>query len=388
MKRQAIYMNRERALGFKRKIMAASNARPAASEPIRPDTNDYQRMIKYLPEPIFVHDGESVIFANQAALKMLESTEAELWAAPLIRTYVHPDFWEMSSKRGTEVLNTDEPNDFMESKLISTTGEIIDVEVSSTRIHGYPGRGMVIQSVYRDIRERKKEEEALIQSEKLSVIGQMAAGIAHEIRNPLTSLIGFSKFLKTRIDNYHDYFDIMLVELDRINTIVQEFMALAKPQANQFRRHDLIKTIQSVLTILETQAIMNNVQLTATYDVDTAELYCEENHLRQVFVNVLKNAIEAMPLGGVVNIALKAAGKDEISISFIDQGIGIPQEQLPLLGGPFFTTKESGTGLGLMVCYRIIEGHHGELDIRSAIGEGTTVEITLPKTLDEDGETA
>ena len=107
-------------------------------------------------------------------------------------------------------METDEPNEFAESKLVSASGEMIDVEASSIRIRDYPGKGTVVQSVFRDIRDRKKDEEAMIQSEKLSVVGQMAAGIAHEIRNPLTSLIGFSKFLKTRIDSYHDYFDIML----------------------------------------------------------------------------------------------------------------------------------------------------------------------------------
>ncbi|QHW30779.1 PAS domain S-box protein [Paenibacillus rhizovicinus] len=379
MRRKAIYCNRLLALTVKRKLeLKIAAAKEAVSE-LGPDSMSYQRLIKYLPEPIFVHDGETVLFTNQAGLRLLGLTEADLLANPEVRRYVHPDCREQARRRLKKVFETDEPSDFAESKLISVSGEVIDVEASSIRIRHYPGRGTVIQSVFRDIRDRKKEEEALIQSEKLSVVGQMAAGIAHEIRNPLTSLIGFSKFLKTRIDSYHDYFDIMLVELDRINSIVQEFMALAKPQANQFRQHDLIKIIQSVLTLLETQAIMNNVELKAAYNVDSAMLLCEENQLKQVFVNVLKNAIEAMPKGGTVSIVLKSSGSRNITVSITDQGIGIPKEQLPLLGGPFFTTKESGTGLGLMVCYRIIEGHHGKINISSHAGKGTTVTISLPK---------
>ena len=297
MRRKAVYCNRVLASELKRKLALKPGGN--AERGLHPDATSYQRLIKYLPEPIFVHDGEMVIFTNQAGLRILGSTEAELLSKPFLH-YLHPDVRQNAEERLKHVFETDEPNDFAESKLVSASGEVIDVEVSSTRIRDYPGKGTVVQSVFRDIRDRKKDEEAMIQSEKLSVVGQMAAGIAHEIRNPLTSLIGFSKFLKTRIDSYHDYFDIMLVELDRINSIVQEFMALAKPQANQFRKHDLIKTIQSVLTLLETQAIMNNVQLIAYYDTDSASLLCEENQLKQVFVNVLKNAIEAMPHGGMV----------------------------------------------------------------------------------------
>ncbi|MFC4809128.1 ATP-binding protein [Paenibacillus sp. GCM10023250] len=380
MRRTAVYCNRVLASKLKRTLMLRTVGRKEQdAHDLHPDSMSYRRLIKYLPEPIFVHDGDTVIFTNQAGLRLLGVTEAELLAKPFVSHYFHPDYRETARHRLQAIMGTDEPNEFEESKLVSAAGEMIDVEVSSTRIRNYPGRGTVVQSVFRDIRDRKREEEALIQSEKLSVVGQMAAGIAHEIRNPLTSLIGFSKFLKTRINSYHDFFDIMLVELDRINTIVQEFMALAKPQANQFRRHDLVKTIQSVLTLLETQAIMNNVQLSASYDAETAELLCEENQLKQVFVNVLKNAIEAMPQGGSVAIRLKSAGSRDIAVSIEDQGIGIPEEQLPMLGGPFFTTKDGGTGLGLMICYRIIEGHRGRIDIASAHGKGTTVTISLPK---------
>ncbi|NBD26244.1 ATP-binding protein [Paenibacillus glycinis] len=375
MRRKAVYCNRVLASELKRKLALKPGGN--ADRGLHPDATSYQRLIKYLPEPIFVHDGETVIFSNQAGLRILGLTEAELLSKPFLH-YLHPDVRETAKERLMQVFETDEPNDFAESKLVGASGEVIDVEVSSTRIRDYPGKGTVVQSVFRDIRDRKKDEEAMIQSEKLSVVGQMAAGIAHEIRNPLTSLIGFSKFLKTRIDSYHDYFDIMLVELDRINSIVQEFMALAKPQANQFRKHDLIKTIQSVLTLLETQAIMNNVQLTAYYDADSASLLCEENQLKQVFVNVIKNAIEAMPQGGMVVVDLKSSGSG-IAVSIADQGVGIPEEQLPLLGDPFFTTKDSGTGLGLMVCYRIIEGHGGKIDISSRPGIGTTVTVHLPK---------
>src|SRR5690606_13208637 len=109
---------------------------------------------------------------------------------------------------------------------------------------------MVIQSVIRDTTERKKAEEALIKSEKLSIVGQLAAGVAHEIRNPLTALRGFSQLLRTKVHQYQDYFDIMLGELDRINQIVKEFMSLAKPQEHHFEEKDLVEIIENVVTLL------------------------------------------------------------------------------------------------------------------------------------------
>ncbi|WP_308638510.1 ATP-binding protein [Paenibacillus silvisoli] len=374
MRRKAVYCNRLLVSSVKRRL-----GKPVQPTNAESDAHNYQRLIKYLPEPIFVHDGNEILFTNQAGLKLLNITEAEIAENERGFDFLHPDFRERSVARIQAVMLTDEPNEFLECKLIAKGGEIIDVEVSSTRIRNYPGRGTVIQTVFRDIRDRKKEEEALIQSEKLSVAGQMAAGIAHEIRNPLTSLIGFSKFLKTKIDQYHEYFDIMLVELDRINSIVQEFMALAKPQANQFKQHDLVKIIQNVLTLLETQAILRNVEIRLHADADSAELLCDENQLKQVFVNVLKNAIEAMPNAGLITINMKLRQSGGLWVEIVDEGVGIPLDQLPKLGGPFFTTKDSGTGLGLMICYRIIEGHHGKMDISSVPGKGTTVTIFLPK---------
>ncbi|SFT01894.1 ATP-binding protein [Paenibacillus sp. BC26] len=380
MRRKAVYYNKSLALNVKRKLGKGNHGVDGMDDvDARSDMHNYQRLIKYLPEPIFVHDGNDILFANQAGLKLLNISESDFSTGHMSFRYIHPDYRERSADRVKAIMQTDEPNEFLECKLIAEGGEIIDVEVSSTRIRNYLNKGTVVQSVFRDMRERKKEEEALIQSEKLSVAGQMAAGIAHEIRNPLTSLIGFSKFLKTKIDQYHEYFDIMLVELDRINSIVQEFMALAKPQANQFRKHDLVKIIQSVLTLLETQAILRDVQIVSRADATSAELLCDENQLKQVFVNVLKNAIEAMPSGGVITIDMKLHQQSELIVEIIDQGIGIPHDQLPKLGGPFFTTKDSGTGLGLMICYRIIEGHHGRMDITSTPRKGTTVSIFLPR---------
>lgn len=237
-----------------------------------------------------------------------------------------------------------------------------------------------ILAVARDISEKLMTEELLRNSEKLSVIGQLAAGIAHEIRNPLTSLRGFLQLLKNQSIENQAYYDVMLSELDRINYIASELLVLSKPQMTSFRKNELISMLKSVLTIIETQAIMNNVQIFTDFQFDIMYINCEDNQLKQVFMNILKNGIEAMPDGGEFVIHASKIDTEHILLRFIDKGCGIRKEILPKLGEPFYTTKENGTGLGLMVSKKIIIEHNGSLFVTSEEGKGTTVEIILPIT--------
>ncbi|GGD75579.1 PAS domain-containing sensor histidine kinase [Paenibacillus nasutitermitis] len=350
-----------------------------ADKMLRENDLRYQRLIKYLPEPIVVHDGERIFYTNNEGLKFFGFNRLEdLFERPYL-SLIHSDYQEMTMGSLNMLLTSDEPLGFMKSKIIRLDGQAVDVEVSGIRIHDFQGHAYVVQSVYRDLTERKREEEAIIRSEKLSVAGQMAAGIAHEIRNPLTSLKGFTQFLKTKVSDHHDYLDIMLTELDRINTIVQEFMALAKPQIKQFSHYNLIPIMENVITLLETQAIMNDVEMKKDFVCEDPMVYCDENQLKQVFINLMKNAIEAMPGGGDLSIVLSTDQSGMLSIRIKDQGMGIPKEQLEQLGSPFYSTKSSGTGLGLMICQRIIEAHHGTIRFESTKGSGTTVTVELPR---------
>ena len=162
-------------------------------------------------------------------------------------------------------------------------------------------------TVGRDITDRVKNDDALRNLDRLSIIGQLAAGVAHEIRNPLTSLKGFSKLLKdtTKKEKQDGYLSIIMNELDRIDMIVNEFMSLAKPQAIQFDQENLNSILESTVNILHPQALLHNVQITNHYQNNDIDLLCNPNQLKQVFVNFLKNAIESMPFGGNVNIMFR-----------------------------------------------------------------------------------
>src|SRR5690606_19175079 len=153
--------------------------------------------------------------------------------------------------------------------------------------------------------ERKKSQEMLVKSEKLSVIGQLAAGVAHEIRNPLTVLKGFTQLLQREFGSKYTYMTTMLSELDRINDIVNEFMTLSKPQFVQFNSNYIYSILNSVISILETQAILVNVHIKLSYANQIPLIHCDENQLKQVFINVIKNSIEAMPFGGGIDIVVE-----------------------------------------------------------------------------------
>ncbi|OQP02424.1 PAS domain-containing sensor histidine kinase [Parageobacillus galactosidasius] len=240
--------------------------------------------------------------------------------------------------------------------------------------------GAVVDAVltFTDITELKKTEEFIRTSEKLSVAGQLAAGIAHEIRNPLTAIKGFIQLLQFELDEKKPYLHIIESEIQRIELILGELLVLAKPQATKFTKSDIGVLLQHVTTLLETQGILHNIQIITKIDPSLPLIECDENGLKQVFINFLKNAMEAMKSGG--HIFIEAQKKDEYSvlIRFIDEGCGIPKEQLEKIGKPFFTTKEKGTGLGIMISKKIIEDHGGTMSIMSEENKGTTVEVTLP----------
>ncbi|AEH52989.1 PAS/PAC sensor signal transduction histidine kinase [Heyndrickxia coagulans 2-6] len=236
-------------------------------------------------------------------------------------------------------------------------------------------------TVIRDITERRAMQEQLRKSDTLNIVGELAAGIAHEIRNPMTALKGFIQLLQNSMkeEEHSLYFNVITSELARIETIITDFLVLAKPQAIQFQNHDIRKIMRDTIGLLNAQALMHNIQISFRFDDGLPDVYCEGNQLKQVFINIIKNAIEVMPDGGKIDIKIcyeKERGLVHTSIR--DEGEGIPDDKIEKLGEPFYTTKERGTGLGLMISYKIIKEHKGFIQVQSKVREGTTFHIFLP----------
>jgi PAS domain S-box-containing protein len=265
----------------------------------------------------------------------------------------------------------------IETVRLKRDGTIVEVSVSTSVIRDEDGYPHSFIHVSRDMTERNRMEELLRRSEKLTTVGQLAAGVAHEIRNPLTTLKGFLQLQQEKQILVPLHIELMLSELERINLIVSEFLILAKPQAVHFQEKDVRDILGDVVSLLDSQAHLFGIQFSTTFSEYPSTVHCEVNQLKQVFINIVKNAIEAMPDGGVISMELRNT-LDSVFILISDQGEGIPKDMLPKLGEPFFTNKESGTGLGLMISQRIIQAHKGHLEIQSEVGQGTTVMIKLP----------
>ncbi len=259
-----------------------------------------------------------------------------------------------------------------------TNGEKIDIEIISNRIQSKNSERKEFHFI-KDISKYLESERKLQHSEQLSVLGELAAGIAHEIRNPLTSLKGFLQLSAGSTKNKETYNEIMLLEINRINAIVGELLLLAKPKEMDFKPCKVIQLIDTVVTIANTQAVLYNIEILMEYDkeLEAISIHCEENKLKQVFINLLKNGIEAMKKEGAIYIKVKKK-KNYLSIVFQDEGQGMSEAQLQQIGKRFYTTKEDGTGLGLMICYNIIEKHNGQINVTSEVGKGTAFEVLLP----------
>ncbi|RXT15335.1 PAS domain S-box protein [Ammoniphilus sp. CFH 90114] len=289
----------------------------------------------------------------------------------------HPDDRRFVSHAFYNMFVTPVPTE-ISSRIRHKDGHWIFLETRMMPVLSKTGELQSVISISRDITRRKQEEEWMIQSEKLSVVGQLASGVAHEIRNPLTTLKGFVQMMKNSEDVKAQYLELMHSELERIEQITNEFLVLAKPQATQFRETNLEYLIEQVVMILNTQAILSNVQIEIHKGYGVPIVLCEANQIKQVLINIGKNAIEAMPRGGTLTIRISREGDQQVSIIVEDQGEGIPEDRLHRLGEPFYSLKEKGTGLGIMVCQKIVGAHKGKMTFFSKVEEGTKVEIILP----------
>ncbi|MFN2745950.1 ATP-binding protein [Bacillus sp. z60-18] len=237
------------------------------------------------------------------------------------------------------------------------------------------------------LKRRTKQERAQNEAQKLELIGTLAASTAHEIRNPLTGISGFIQLLQKKYQSAEDqmYFSIIDQEIRRINQIVSEFLVLGKPTAEQWQLNTLNEMIDEIMPIIHSEANLYNVEVEFK---DLAEgpsfVFCKKDHIKQVVLNVAKNALESMKNGGKLLIKMDQ-DQQAAKIVVKDVGEGIPKEMMEKIFQPFVTSKDKGTGLGLVVCKRIISMYGGTIHIESERHKGTTVTITLPTSKDQNG---
>lgn len=348
------------------------------------DVSHHKRIVRTLDEvsqrfkSILTHAGDAIsvldqegklLMANPAWENLFGWKESEVVGkyCPTLQSFPHLD----SVLNGHSYVA-------IEQKQVRRDGSYIYVLVTANVIQtaNHEVNGVVF--IYKDITEQKKAEEHLLRTEKLKLAGELAASIAHEIRNPLAAIQGFMQLMKETYEPR--YLDIVLNEVQRISDITNELLLLAKPQTTKISLINVVDAVHEVVTLLDGQLNIHGINLHLELPtIDKPRAYCILGHFKQAIINVLKNAIEAMPGGGQVWVRVfQPTNSETVTIQVQDTGVGIDEDKIRDLGQPFYTTKERGTGLGLTVTYRIIQNYGGKIQISSRLGQGTIVNLSLP----------
>lgn len=336
----------------------------------------YQLLIQNSIDTIAVIHDHKWVFMNESGIKLFEAEHYDKLIGKDIFHQIHSCDQQKVKKSLSRIIERASDSEIVTMSCHTFKHKLIYTEMVCipTTFFGETA----VQIILRDISERKQTEELMLRSEKLSIAGQLAAGIAHEIRNPLTAIKGFLQLIKPKTKDRDQYFEIVFSELSRIEIILSELLMLAKPQqTSSMQTLDLKKIISEVTALLETQANLNGILMNTSEIEEGLLMNGDQNQLKQVFINLIKNAVESMPDGGKVDITAKAEG-DGILVTIRDEGIGIPESVMKRIGEPFLTTKEKGTGLGLMVTFNILENHNGKIRVDSQPEKGTVFHIMFP----------
>lgn len=232
-----------------------------------------------------------------------------------------------------------------------------------------------------NITQRKIIEQQLYHADKLSSIGQLSASVAHEIKNPLASIKTLGQLLQEETeesDERREYIDVIVSEVNRLNSVVEQLLKYAKPEGSMFKQQLFAEVIKPVLALVNHEAERNQIQLQAEYDADL-KVYVDAEKIKQVFLNLIFNGMQAIDKRGTVSIrAVKEADSPWTAFEVHDSGKGMPEEVCKKVFEPFFTTKQRGTGLGLAIVKKIIDLHGGKIEVKSEAGKGTTFTFYLP----------
>ena len=268
-------------------------------------------------------------------------------------------------------------------------GELVEGDLSASIIYDEKGNEIASVGIFKDLRERlrierelQKMREALLQSEKLAAMGRLTSQIAHELNNPIYGIMNTLELLKTEISpesKRRRILDLSLSEIKRLSEMLRNMLSFSKPEEEKRRPIKIDELIEGILLMMEKQMKESNIQVETSFDPGIAEIMASTNQMRQVMLNIFKNAKEAMPKGGTLFVRT-SKGDNKILIHIQDTGIGISEEIRDKIFEAFFTTKQKvkGVGLGLSVCYGIIKDHGGDIKVESKEGKGTTFIISLP----------
>lgn len=275
--------------------------------------------------------------------------------------------------------------------VLKSAGRLIPVNATTVPLMRPDGEAIGVILTLRDMTSIRELEAAVRQADRLSTLGTLAAGLAHEVKNPLGGIKGAAQLLERELDPDSDLLEyprVMIREAERIDKIIRQLLELASPKGPRYAPVNLHMVLGDIILLQREAAGSREVSIATGFDPSIPPIMADEAQLTQVFLNLIRNALEAMTEGGRLTVTSRVLseyqlGRDEgrsrmVAVEVADTGPGIAPENLPKVGTPFFSTKEGGTGLGLAICQKIVSEHRGMLKIDSQPGQGTRISVLLP----------
>jgi len=268
-----------------------------------------------------------------------------------------------------------------EMDCLFANGNTVPVSVSATCIVNPEGELVGQILILRDLREVRRLQQEIRRQEKLAALGGLAAGVAHEIRNPLSSIKGLATYFAGQFEDGSEAREatgVMIQEVDRLNRAISELLDFARPSDLKMQPTQIVSLINRSIQLIQQEAIAKNIDIQKRFDENLCTSMIDPDRLTQCMLNIYLNAIQAMPKGGMMTVRGYQTENRGLCISVSDTGQGIEKENLNKIFDPYFTTKNKGTGLGLAIVHKIVESHNGSIEVDSAPGQGTAIKITLP----------
>ncbi len=354
--------------------------RRRAMEALRESEERYRRLVEFSPEAVLVHSEGKILYANPACLEGLKAPSLEHLTGRPILEFIHPDYRELTLSRVSRILEKKESNEWVEQKMLSLDGEILEVETKGTPFN-YLGRPAVLTLV-RDIRDRKRNQATILRYERLAAIGQVIAGIAHEIRTPLSIVGATAQSLRGKGEEKGEWIqetETLLAQTERLRRFFDDILDYSKEMSIKKEKRSLRGIVEQALSTARSQAPSpEQVEIMWDWDAKTPLLAVDGLRLEQVLFNLILNAFQALKKGGNLLLASHIQ-TGWVLLEIRDDGIGIPENVLPRMFEPFFTTKKQGTGLGLPISQKIVEAHGGRIEVRNLRPHGTCFTLFLPQ---------